>query len=86
MTSDFKTVTRYVIDTQADPSTLAETNGSQIGRYGFDTIPGLNTIIYKPAENALGVLTQRVIENPLNKFASDRAIAARASLHSRPTP
>jgi hypothetical protein len=78
-TPDFKEVKRYIIDTQADPSTLAETNGSQIGRYGFDTIPGLNTIIYKPAENALGVLTQRVIENPLNKFASDRAIAARAT-------
>jgi hypothetical protein len=71
-------VKRYIIDTQADPSTLGETNGSQIGRYGFDTIPGLNTIIYKPAENALGVLTQRVIENPLNKFASDRTIAATA--------
>lgn len=78
-TVDFKTVTRYVIDTQANPSSVDETSGSQIGRYGFDTIPGLNTIIYKPAENALGVLTQRVIENPLNKFASDRAIAARAT-------
>jgi hypothetical protein len=80
-TPDFKSVKRYIIDTQTDPSTLAETNGSQIGRYGFDTIPGLNTIIYKPAENALGVLTQRVIENPLDKFnttAQGRIIAATA--------
>ena len=79
-TADFSSgVKRFIIDTQADSSTIGETNGSQIGRYGFDTIPGLNTIIYKPAENALGVLTQRVIDNPLNKFTSDRTIAATAT-------
>jgi hypothetical protein len=68
-TEDFSSgVSRYIIDTQTDGSNRAETNGSQIGRYGFDVIPDLSTIIYKPAENALGVLTQRVLDNPLNKF------------------
>ena len=81
-TEDFSSgVSRYIIDTQTDGSSKPETNGSQIGRYGFDTIPGLNTIIYKPAENALGVLTQRVIDNPLNRFDSTggRTIAATAT-------
>ena len=79
-TADFSSgVTRYIIDTQVDGSNRAETNGSQIGRYGFDMLPAFNTIIYKPAENALGVLTERVIANPLNKYASDRAIAATAT-------
>ena len=79
-TADFSSgVKRYIIDTQVDGSTRGETNGGQIGRYGFDTIPGLNTIIYKPAENSLGVLTQRVIDNPLNKFESDRTIAETAT-------
>lgn len=78
-TADFSSgVKRYVIDTQVDGSARGETNGNQIGRYGFDTVPGLNTIIYKPAENSLGVLTQRVLDNPLNKFETDRAIAATA--------
>lgn len=81
-TADFSSgVKRYIIDTQVDGSSRAETNGSQIGRYGFDTLPVFNTIIYKPAENALGVLTQRVIDNPLNKYAdaAGRTIAATAT-------
>jgi hypothetical protein len=66
-TADFSSgVKRYIIDTQVDGSLRGETNGSQIGRYGIDLVPGLNAIIYKPAENALGVLTQRVLDNPLS--------------------
>jgi len=81
-TADFSSgVKRYIIDTQANLGSIGETNGDQIGRYGFDTVPGLNSIIYKPAENALGVLTQRVIDNPLNKFntTAGRTIAATAT-------
>lgn len=72
-------VKRFILDTQVDGSVRAETNGSQIGRYGFDNIPVLNSIIYKPAENALGVLTQDVRDNPLNKYENDRVIAATAT-------
>lgn len=79
-TADFSSgVKRYIIDTQVDKSDRGETNGSQIGRYGFDTLPVLNTIIHKPAENSLGVLTQRVLDNPLNRFVNDRTIAATAT-------
>lgn len=63
------TKTRFIVDTQSTPEAeggqFRFTDGSQIGKYGTDLVPGLNTVFLTEVNEAFGVGYSDVYANPL---------------------